>query len=82
MSEEIKSVIDNLGKSFEEFKGENTKRLDEVEKKGSASAELESKVDAIADDVTKFAETKQKIELQSKAYESVWEHAKKRERQY
>jgi|TARA_R110001592_G_scaffold9025_1_gene48444 HK97 family phage major capsid protein len=69
MSEEIKSVIDNLNSTFEDFKSENSKRLDEVEKKGSASVELESKVDAIADDITKFAETKQKIELQSKALE-------------
>ena len=45
MSEEIKSVIDNLGTSFKEFKDENSKRLNEIEKKGSASAELESKVD-------------------------------------
>jgi HK97 family phage major capsid protein len=69
MSEEIKSVIDNLNSSFEDFKSENSKRLDEVEKKGSASAELESKVDAMADDITKMAETKQKIELQEKALE-------------
>ena len=69
MSEEIKSVIDNLNSTFESFKQENTKRLDEVEKKGSASAELESKVDAMADDITKMAETKQKIELQAKALE-------------
>ena len=67
MSEEIKSVIDNLNSTFEDFKSENSKRLDEVEKKGSASAELESKVDAMADDITKMAETKQTIELQQKA---------------
>ena len=69
MSEEIKSVIDNLNSTFEDFKSENSKRLDEVEKKGSASAELESKVDAMADDISKLAETKQKIELQAKALE-------------
>tara|TARA_R110002167_G_scaffold70164_3_gene197540 strand:+ start:100 stop:1320 length:1221 start_codon:yes stop_codon:yes gene_type:complete len=67
MSEEIKSVIDNLNSTFEDFKSENSKRLDEVEKKGSASAKLESKVDAMADDITKMAETKQTIELQQKA---------------
>ena len=67
MSEEIKSVIDNLNSTFEDFKSANSKRLDEVEKKGSASAELESKVDAMADDITKMAETKQTIELQQKA---------------
>ena len=69
MSEEIKSVIDNLNSTFEDFKSENSKRLDEVEKKGSASAELESKVDAMADDITKMAEQKQQIELTKKALE-------------
>ena len=69
MSEEIKSVIDNLNSTFEDFKSENSKRLDEVEKKGSASAELESKVDAMAEDITKMAEQKQQIELTKKALE-------------
>lgn len=66
MSEEIKSVIDNLGISFKEFKDENSKRLNEIEKKGSASAELESKVDKMVDDITKMAETKQALEIQEK----------------
>ena len=34
MSEEIKDVLDGLGKGFEEFKTENQKRLDEIEQKG------------------------------------------------
>jgi len=34
MSEEIKDVIDNLGTSFEEFKAENQKNIDEIKKMG------------------------------------------------
>ena len=41
MSDEIKSVIDNLNSTFEDFKSENSKRLDEIEKKGSADPILE-----------------------------------------
>lgn len=66
MSEEIKSVIDQLNSTFEEFKSENSKRLDEIEKKGSADPILEEKVDKMADDISKMAEAKQKIELQEK----------------
>ena len=66
MSEEIKSVIDNLNSTFENFKSENTKRLDEIEKKGSADPILEEKVGKMADDISKMAEAKQKIELQEK----------------
>jgi len=67
MSEEIKSVIDNLASTFEEFKVENTKRLREIEEKGSADPILEEKVQKMTDDLAKLAETKQKIELQEKA---------------
>ena len=66
MSDEIKSVIDNLNSTFEDFKSENSKRLDEIEKKGSADPLLEEKVDKMADDISKMAETKQAIEIQEK----------------
>ena len=66
MSDEIKSVIDNLASTFEDFKSENSKRLDEIEKKGSADPLLEEKVDKMADDISKMAETKQAIEIQEK----------------
>jgi len=66
MSDEIKSVIDNLASTFEDFKSENSKRLDEIEKKGSADPLLEEKVDKMADDLSEMADTKQKIELQEK----------------
>ena len=67
MSEEIKDVIDNLGKSFEEFKGENQKNIDEIKKKGVADPLLQEKVDKLADDVAEAVEQKQKIDLHQKA---------------
>jgi HK97 family phage major capsid protein len=66
MSDEIKSVIDNLNSTFEDFKSENSKRLDEIEKKGSADPLLVEKVDKMADDISKMSETKQAIEIQEK----------------
>tara|TARA_Y100001937_G_scaffold104981_1_gene145441 strand:+ start:2390 stop:3604 length:1215 start_codon:yes stop_codon:yes gene_type:complete len=67
MSEEIKSVVDDLGSAFEDFKSENSKRLQEIEKKGSADPLLVEKVDKMADDISKMKEAEQKIELQQKA---------------
>jgi HK97 family phage major capsid protein len=69
MSEEIKEVLDGLGKGFEEFKAENKKRLDEIEKKGHADPLLQEKVDKMSEDVASLAESKQTIELQQKNLE-------------
>ena len=67
MSDELKSVIDNLNSTFEDFKSENKARLDEIEKKGSADPLLVEKIDKMADDISKMKEAEQKIELQQKA---------------
>ena len=67
MSDEIKSVIDNLASTFEDFKVENTKRLKEIEEKGSADPLLEEKVNKMSDDLGKMAEAQQKFEIQEKA---------------
>ena len=69
MSDEIKSVIDNLASTFEDFKVENTKRLKEIEEKGSADPLLEEKVNKMSDDLGKMAEAQQKFEIQEKALE-------------
>ena len=69
MSEEIKDVINALGKSFEEFKSENQKNINEIKKNGVADPLLQEKVDKLADDVAGAVEQKQDIELQKKALE-------------
>ena len=74
MSEEINDVIDNLGKSFEDFKSENQKNIDEIKKNGVADPILQAKVDKLADDVATKAELKQDSELKEQGLEE----AKKR----
>ena len=69
MSEEIKDVVDGLGKGFEEFKTENQKRLDEIEQKGHADPLLQEKVDKMSEEIASLAEVKQTAELQSKNLE-------------
>jgi HK97 family phage major capsid protein len=69
MSEEIKDVIDNLSKGFEEFKAEQKKNIDEVKKNGVADPLLQEKVNKMAEDVAVAVEQKQTIELHEKALE-------------
>ena len=69
MSEEVKDVLAELGKTFEEFKSENKKRLDEIESKGQADPLLQEKVDKMSEDIAKMAEVKQAHELQAKNLE-------------
>mgnify|MGYP003135669385 CR=1 FL=1 len=66
MSEEINDVIDNLGKSFEEFKSENQKNIDEIKKNGISDPLLQEKVNKLADDVATKAELRQDAELKEK----------------
>lgn len=69
MSEEVKTVLDELGSKFEDFKSENKTRLDEIEKKGHADPLLQDKVDKMSDDIAKLAEVKQAHEIQQKNLE-------------
>ena len=69
MSEEVKTVLDELGSKFEDFKSENKTRLDEIEKKGHADPLLQDKVDKMSDDIAELAEVKQAHEIQQKNLE-------------
>ncbi len=66
MSEEIKPILENLGKSFSDFKEENEKRLSEIESKGHADPLFQEKVDKLSEEVAKNAEMKQTVEIQKK----------------
>jgi HK97 family phage major capsid protein len=60
---EIKDIIEGLNKSFTDFKSVNDQRLAEIEKKGFASAALETKLSKIEADLqTKEAEQKKALE--------------------
>jgi len=53
MSEELKTLIEQQGKAFEEFKKANDARLDAIEK-GQGHAELDAKVDKIGSELDKL----------------------------
>ena len=69
MSEEIRPLIDQIGKAVDELKTENQKKFDEIEKQGSTTAEQEAKVDTMADDVASLLAKAQDIELKQKSFE-------------
>lgn len=50
--EEVKSLIEDQGRTFEAFKAENDKRLGEIETKGSASAEQVEIVNRLNETIT------------------------------
>ena len=60
--DEIKKIIEALGKTFETFKGENDVRLKEIETKGHADPLLAEKVDKINADISQIAEMKTQLE--------------------
>ena len=53
MSDEniVKEAVSDMGKAFEEFKSTNDKRLDEIEKRGTALSETEEKLEKIESDL-------------------------------
>lgn len=59
---EIKDLVENLGRAFEEFKAENDKRLKEVETKGHADPLLAEKVDKINADISQIAALKRQLD--------------------
>lgn len=60
--DKIKDTIDKLGKTVKLFKDENDKRLDAIEKKGYAPADLTEKVDKINGQVSKLEGLKAQLD--------------------
>jgi len=59
---EIKKLIETLGKTFEEFKTENDKRIVAIEAKGYAPADVVEKVEKINKDLGQIATMKKQLE--------------------
>lgn len=59
--DELKKLIEALGRTFEEFKAENDKRLKEIEK-GRTDVVLAEKVEKINADISQIAAMKRQIE--------------------
>ena len=60
--EELKTSIENIGKSFEEFKKTNDERLSQLEKKGSTDPLTENKLDKINDYIDSQSDIKNRLE--------------------
>jgi len=60
--DELKKLIEALGRTFEEFKAANDTRIKAVESKGYAPADLVEKVAAINADMTKIGDLKAQLE--------------------
>jgi len=60
--DELKKIIEALGKTFETFKGENDARLKEIETKGHADPLLAEKVEKIDAEMAKIVEMKSQLE--------------------
>ena len=71
MSDEIKEVVDGIGKAFEEFKATNDERLSQLEKKGTTDVVTEEKLERIEADLDKFEDINQKLTAQSNEAKSV-----------
>ena len=73
MSDEniVKEAVSDMGKAFEEFKSTNDKRLDEIEKRGTALSETEEKLERIETDLDRLEDVNQELTKQSQAQEQV-----------
>lgn len=71
MEPDIKQAIEDIGKSFEEFKAANDLRLKEIEKKGSSDPILTDKVETISKAVGDFQALKDQLEKIQKNQEKI-----------
>ena len=62
MNEELKKLIEDLGRAFEAFKAENDTRIKAVEAKGSADPLIQAKIDKINADLDQITAMKTQLE--------------------
>lgn len=63
MSDEIKRLLEEQGRAFEEFKKANDQRIDQIKKHGEASAETLQKVDKLNATIDSLKDRLEKAEL-------------------
>lgn len=66
MPSEIETVVNQIGKAFEDFKAENDKRLAEIEK-GRSVSDLDEKLDKISNRISDLEEMRKTLEAQEEA---------------
>lgn len=69
--DELRKLLDELGRSFDQFKAANDQRLKEIEAKGSASAEVTAKVDRINTDITAIRASIDQVETAMRQQENL-----------
>lgn len=62
MAEEIKTVVEDLGRTFEQFKQKNDERLAQIEKQGKADPLLEDHVTKLSGRIAELDELKSRVE--------------------
>jgi BMFP domain-containing protein YqiC len=60
--DELKKIIEAIGRTFEEFKADNDKRIKAVESKGYAPADTVEKVERINAELDKMTAIKAQLE--------------------
>jgi predicted nuclease with TOPRIM domain len=60
--EDVKSVITDLGKAFEEFKKTNDARLAEIDKRGSELGDTKEKLERVEADMDQLSDIKARLD--------------------
>ena len=71
MTEEVKNYVEEMGRTFEEFKSTMETRLTEIESKGHADPLTETKLENIEGDLDKLEDFNQKLTLQEQEYKQL-----------
>jgi HK97 family phage major capsid protein len=71
MTEEVKNYVEQMGRTFEEFKSTMETRLTEIESKGHADPLTETKLENIEGDLDKLEDFNQKLTLQEQEYKQI-----------
>lgn len=73
MSEDIKNYVEEMGRTFEEFKATMNERLAQVESKGSVDPVTESKLQNVERDLDKLEDFNQKLTKQELEFKQIGE---------
>ena len=77
MDDQVKTAIESLGKTFEEFKETHQEELKEIKKKGLLILITSDKLSKIEKDLDKLEDVNQKVTKQKLAQDEVAERVKK-----
>ena len=73
MTDEVKNYVEEMGRTFEEFKSTIETRMTEIESKGQADPLTETKLENIEGDLDKLEDFNQKLTKQEAEYKQLEE---------